>query len=568
MNYVDQDQSRAFAPQPQPVQNQANYNHSNQWMVASWNKNSGGYGGLNLCTLTTSNRFHKLSTDDDEVDEHARDNSVDKNEAEMKSCGKVANAYTFGDVLQKAIKDRNELKQNKKWSAHDRKKHDRFRRRDNDEIEKAEATQKENMVTHDFKEQPKYTIACLMSATKLDIAEQHLCVNAVEDDYEKVSIMIDSGASETVAPAECFESYDLVKTTASGTTYASAAAGDCNEIVNIGEKFVEVVDENGTTTWAKFQVCRGLGKDKVLGSVSRLVQAGHRVVFQSPELGSYIENVVNGYRTYFRQSNGSYFLDMWVRRKVNDNSNNSGFSAAGHVACNHEPVRPLIIAPIGHEDELVGLKEKIKESRNKLAEIELDLVEHAGSTEDTSPCFTPTPDEYNKHCATHLPYKNWCPICVQSKKKNPAHRRLDDEQRQRQIPMISMDYMYLNEKSDMKNCPILVIHDSVSEGVWAIPVQRNGDDSYAKKRVCEVILRLGYSKIVIMSDQEFALADLEEQVRHKEFKEFEKWQDDITEECGCQVIIQNSPVGESAANGKVENAIQRIQDQIRAIKLD
>ena len=328
LNYVDQDQSRAFAPQPQPVQNQANYNHSNQLMVASWNGNSGGYGGLNLCTLTTSNRFHKLSTDDDEVDEHARDNSVDKNEAEMKSCGKVANTYTFGDVLQKAIKDRNELKQNKKWSTHDRKKHDRFRRRDNDEIEKA-ATQKENMVTHDFKEQPKYTIACLTSATKLDIAEQHLCVNAVEDDYEKVSIMIDSGASETVAPAECFESYDLVKTTASGTTYASAAASDGNEIVNIGDKFVEVVDENGTTTWAKFQVCRGLGKVNVLGSVSRLVQAGHRVVFQSPELGSYIENVVNGYRTYLRQSNGSYFLDMWVRRKVNDNSNNSGFPRPG-----------------------------------------------------------------------------------------------------------------------------------------------------------------------------------------------------------------------------------------------
>ena len=86
--------------------------------------------------------------------------------------------------------------------------------------------------------------------------------------------------------------------------------------MNIGEKFVEVVDENGTTTWAKFQVFRGLGKDKVLGSVSRLVQAGHRVVFQSPELGSYIENVVNGYLTYLRQSNGSYFLDPGRARSV------------------------------------------------------------------------------------------------------------------------------------------------------------------------------------------------------------------------------------------------------------
>ena len=70
------------------------------------------------------------------------------------------------------------------------------------------------------------------------------------------------------------------------------------------------------------------------------------------------------------------------------------------------------------------------------------------------------------------------------------------------------------------------------------------------------------------TEQKLALADLEGQVRHEEFKEFEKWQDDFKEECGCQVIILNSPVGESAANGKVENAIQRIQDQIRSIKLD
>ena len=134
--------------------------------------------------------------------------------------------------------------------------------------------------------------------------------------------------------------------------------------------------------------------------------------------------------------------------------------------------------------------------------------------------------------------------------------------------MISMDYMYLNEKNDTNNNPVLVVHDSLSEGVWAIPVQKKGDDNYVRKRVCEIIQRLGYSRIIIMSDQEFASGDLEERVRREEFKKFEKWQDEIKEECGCQVVIQKSPVGESAANGKVENAIQRVQDQIRAIKLD
>ena len=61
-------------------------------------------------------------------------------------------------------------------------------------------------------------------------------------------------------------------------------------------------------------MCKGLDEGNILGSVSRMVQAGHTVVFRSPELGSYIENNANGYRSYFRQENGSYYLDLWVKK--------------------------------------------------------------------------------------------------------------------------------------------------------------------------------------------------------------------------------------------------------------
>ena len=30
----------------------------------------------------------------------------------------------------------------------------------------------------------------------------------------------------------------------------------------------------------------------------------------------------------------------------------------------------------------------------------------------------------------------------------------------------------LNEKGDVRSYPMLVVHDSVSEGVWAIPAQK------------------------------------------------------------------------------------------------
>ena len=144
--------------------------------------------------------------------------------------------------------------------------------------------------------------------------EHNLCAANADEEYEKISIMVDSGASETVASEEYFPAYELIETTASGVTYSSAADKTAEPIVNLGQKLVEVVDEYGTCSWAKFQICRGLGQGRILGSVSRLVQANHTVVFQSPELGSYIENNFNGYRTYLRQCNGSYYLDLWVKK--------------------------------------------------------------------------------------------------------------------------------------------------------------------------------------------------------------------------------------------------------------
>ena len=52
--------------------------------------------------------------------------------------------------------------------------------------------------------------------------QQNLC--AMHEDYENIEVMIDSGASETVASEDKFGTYPLERTTATGTTYSSAAA--------------------------------------------------------------------------------------------------------------------------------------------------------------------------------------------------------------------------------------------------------------------------------------------------------------------------------------------------------
>ena len=84
------------------------------------------------------------------------------------------------------------------------------------------------------------------------------------------------------------------------------------QISNLGERTVEAVTESGVSTKMKFQVCP---VTKALGSVSKMVQSGHRVVFDSAENGegSYIQNRATGNKTYLREENGVFVLDVWVK---------------------------------------------------------------------------------------------------------------------------------------------------------------------------------------------------------------------------------------------------------------
>ena len=119
----------------------------------------------------------------------------------------------------------------------------------------------------------------------------------------------------------------------------------------------------------------------------------------------------------------------------------------------------------------MGLEARVKEAEAKLTETELES-EEAAVPKVHSRKFSPSPEEYNRHCATHLPYRNWCPICVQAKRKNPSHQKKRGEDKEHDVSVLSMDYMYLNEIEDEGNLPILVIHDSISGGIWWILVKR------------------------------------------------------------------------------------------------
>ena len=202
----------------------------------------------------------------------------------------------------------------------------------------------------------------------------------------------------------------------------------------------------------------------------------------------------------------------------------AGFYQAGQLTGDKTPISPngQELAPMG-QDDLVGLEAKEKEAEAKLTEMELES-EEAAVPKVHSRKFTPCAEEYNRHCATHLPYRNWCPICVQAKKKNPSHLRKKSDSKDRDIPVLSLDYMYLNEVDDIGNLPILVAHDSASGGIWALLVKRKGNYcSYISEKLCALIRFLGYARIVIKSDQEPAIKDIMYEAKKKIWSDIDEY---------------------------------------------
>ena len=117
---------------------------------------------------------------------------------------------------------------------------------------------------------------------------------------------MDAGAAESVIPHLLINEHPIRETEASlsGLNHISAT-GD--PIPNLGEQRLPLITREGSTRSMTLQAAP---VDRPLGSVKRMCQAGHRVVFDSD--GSYVLNKTTKEVNWLREENGNYMLDMWV----------------------------------------------------------------------------------------------------------------------------------------------------------------------------------------------------------------------------------------------------------------
>ena len=78
-------------------------------------------------------------------------------------------------------------------------------------------------------------------------------------------------------------------------------------IPNLGELRLPLMTNEVTSRGMRFQAAP---VSRPLGSVKRICQSGHRVIFD--EDGSFIGNKVTGEIDLLREDNGKYIIDLWV----------------------------------------------------------------------------------------------------------------------------------------------------------------------------------------------------------------------------------------------------------------
>ena len=180
--------------------------------------------------------------------------------------------------------------------------------------------------------------------------------------------------------------------------------------------------------------------------------------------------------------------------------------------------------------------------------------------------YMPTASEIADHRVGHMPYRSWCDECVEAFGRERAHRH-HDNLHARQVPVISMDYLFatargvfkrgeLEDEDSEEVLKVLVVYDSWSKCVFAHAVPRKGAEASAVNAIVADIAWLGHTRVVCHADNEPAmLALVLEALRGLRIAGLE------------QAAAEGSVPYDPQTNGAAESAVGLVKGQFRAMHM-
>ena len=212
------------------------------------------------------------------------------------------------------------------------------------------------------------------------------------------------------------------------------------------------------------------------------------------------------------------------------------------------------------------------------SEVETGTGEVVESVEEAQPVNTlpspymPTQSERDDHEVSHAPYRSWCEHCVFGRGVEMAHRSGDDHS-ERGVALIGFDYMFLtsgdlytrhewNESEEKVVDPklvlkVLVVRDMKSKSVFAHAVRCKGsdEDGYAVQCLVDDIKWLGYSRVILKSDNEPAiLKSLTDALKSLRVEGLD------------QAAEEHPPPYDPQSNGGIEVGVQLVKGHVKTMK--
>lgn len=137
-------------------------------------------------------------------------------------------------------------------------------------------------------------------------------------------ITVDSGAADNVMPRRLLRGRARVRPSAASKAGVNYVAANDGRIPNEGEADMEFMSGEGHHHKWTFQIAE---VNKVLASVSALVDSGHKVIFEKDEKTgadiSFIVQKSTGMSTKMRRDRNVWVIDAWVEEEENKNNDPS-----------------------------------------------------------------------------------------------------------------------------------------------------------------------------------------------------------------------------------------------------
>lgn len=158
-----------------------------------------------------------------------------------------------------------------------------------------------------------------------------------QEGYKARTILIDSGASDSVAPPGLYPEIPIYETNASRSGLEYIAAGG-QKIPNLCMYIPTIYRSYGSPVAMSFKVA---GMSKAVGVGGRIVGSGYRVIFHHPsDGGSYIENKHTGKITPLRQFNGVYYSDVCTQTVFSPAGILNGQDSCSEMSAIVHPISP------------------------------------------------------------------------------------------------------------------------------------------------------------------------------------------------------------------------------------